>query len=70
MVRMCNTQQTQMRRLWCQYFPGADCKPPSAWPPAPGGRQLLQAARLEVTHPRSGERMNWEAPLPEDFQAA
>lgn len=32
-------------------------------------RQLLHAWRLEVTHPRTGERMSWEAPLPEDFQA-
>ena len=31
-------------------------------------RQLLHAWRLEVTHPRTGERMSWEAPLPEDFQ--
>lgn len=32
-------------------------------------RQLLHAWRLEVTHPRTGERMSWEAELPEDFQA-
>jgi len=32
-------------------------------------RQLLHAWRLKVTHPRSGERMSWEAALPEDFQA-
>ncbi len=32
-------------------------------------RQLLHAWRLEVTHPRTGERLTWEAPLPEDFQA-
>jgi 23S rRNA pseudouridine1911/1915/1917 synthase len=32
-------------------------------------RQLLHAWRLTVTHPRSGERLRWEAPLPEDFQA-
>ena len=32
-------------------------------------RQLLHAWRLGVTHPRSGEAMTWEAPLPEDFQA-
>ena len=31
-------------------------------------RQLLHAWRLTVTHPRSGERLSWEAPLPEDFQ--
>ena len=32
-------------------------------------RQLLHAWRLGVTHPRTGERLTWEAPLPEDFQA-
>ena len=31
-------------------------------------RQLLHAWRLEVTHPRTGERMKWEAALPEDFR--
>jgi len=30
-------------------------------------RQLLHAWRLEVTHPRTGERMAWEAELPGDF---
>ncbi len=30
--------------------------------------QLLHAARLEFTHPETGERMKFEAPLPEDFQ--
>jgi len=24
---------------------------------------------LGITHPRTGEPMTWEAPLPEDFQA-
>jgi 23S rRNA pseudouridine1911/1915/1917 synthase len=32
-------------------------------------RQLLHAWRLGITHPRTGEPMTWEAPLPEDFQA-
>jgi 23S rRNA pseudouridine1911/1915/1917 synthase len=32
-------------------------------------RQLLHAWRLGVTHPRTGEQLTWEAPLPEDFQA-
>jgi 23S rRNA pseudouridine1911/1915/1917 synthase len=32
-------------------------------------RQLLHAWRLGITHPRTGARMDWEAPLPEDFQA-
>ena len=31
-------------------------------------RQLLHAWKLTVTHPRTGERMSWEAPLPEDFR--
>ncbi|MBM4301620.1 MAG: RluA family pseudouridine synthase [Deltaproteobacteria bacterium] len=32
-------------------------------------RQLLHAWRLGITHPRTGEPMQWEAQLPEDFQA-
>ena len=32
-------------------------------------RQLLHAWRLGVTHPRTGEQLIWETPLPEDFQA-
>jgi len=31
-------------------------------------RQLLHAWQLGLTHPRTGEKMYWEAPLPEDFQ--
>jgi 23S rRNA pseudouridine1911/1915/1917 synthase len=31
-------------------------------------RQLLHAWRLGITHPRTGEPLTWEAPLPEDFQ--
>jgi 23S rRNA pseudouridine1911/1915/1917 synthase len=31
-------------------------------------RQMLHAWRLEVTHPRTGERLAWEAALPGDFQ--
>jgi 23S rRNA pseudouridine1911/1915/1917 synthase len=31
-------------------------------------RQLLHARRLGITHPRTGETLTWEAPLPEDFQ--
>src|SRR5690606_15321892 len=31
-------------------------------------RQALHAARLEFEHPRSGERVSFEAPLPEDMQ--
>lgn len=31
-------------------------------------RQALHAARLEFKHPRSGERVSFEAPLPEDMQ--
>lgn len=44
-------------------------------PPALSGlrplvhRQMLHAWRLEVTHPRTEERLAWEARLPGDFQA-
>ena len=30
--------------------------------------QMLHAARLELTHPRSGERMKFECPLPDNFK--
>ena len=30
--------------------------------------QLLHAFRLTLTHPRTGERMTFEAPLPADFE--
>ncbi|MDM1707475.1 23S rRNA pseudouridine(1911/1915/1917) synthase RluD [Thiopseudomonas alkaliphila] len=30
-------------------------------------RQALHARFLELTHPVTGERMKWEAPIPEDF---
>ncbi len=32
-------------------------------------RQALHATRLELTHPTSGERVKWEAPMPPDMQA-
>lgn len=32
-------------------------------------RQALHAQKLELTHPRSGMRMGWEAPLPEDMSS-
>ena len=32
------------------------------------GGQLLHAFRLTLTHPRTGERMQFEAPLPADFE--
>jgi 23S rRNA pseudouridine1911/1915/1917 synthase len=32
-------------------------------------RQLLHAWRLGITHPRIGDPLTWEAPLPDDFQA-
>ena len=32
-------------------------------------RQALHAARLELTHPKSGKRVSFEAPLPEDLVA-
>jgi 23S rRNA pseudouridine1911/1915/1917 synthase len=31
-------------------------------------RQMLHAWRLEIDHPRSGERMRFEAPLPDDME--
>jgi 23S rRNA pseudouridine1911/1915/1917 synthase len=34
------------------------------------GRQFLHAHRLAFEHPRSGERMSFESPLPEDLAAA
>jgi 23S rRNA pseudouridine1911/1915/1917 synthase len=34
------------------------------------GRQALHAHRLALTHPRTGERLNLEAPLPRDFADA
>ncbi len=30
-------------------------------------RQALHAKQLSLKHPRSGEIMTWEAPLPKDF---
>ena len=32
-------------------------------------RQALHAARLILAHPVSGERMEWQAPIPDDMQA-
>lgn len=32
-------------------------------------RQALHAARLSLMHPQSGESMQWQSPLPEDFAA-
>lgn len=32
-------------------------------------RQALHAARLGLVHPESGERMEWQAPLPDDMAA-
>lgn len=31
-------------------------------------RQALHAARLGILHPRTGQEMSWEAPIPEDMQ--
>jgi 23S rRNA pseudouridine1911/1915/1917 synthase len=31
-------------------------------------RQLLHAWKLGLSHPRSGDALSWEVPLPEDFQ--
>jgi 23S rRNA pseudouridine1911/1915/1917 synthase len=34
------------------------------------GRQALHAWRLAFVHPRSGERVSFEAPVPRDLEAA
>jgi 23S rRNA pseudouridine1911/1915/1917 synthase len=31
------------------------------------GRQALHAARLTLTHPKSGKEVSFESPLPKDF---
>jgi 23S rRNA pseudouridine1911/1915/1917 synthase len=31
-------------------------------------RQALHATRLELSHPQSGERMQWESPMPDDMR--
>src|SRR6266481_2429805 len=36
----------------------------------PAPRQMLHAFQLSFTHPRTGKRMAFEAPLPEDFRDA
>jgi 23S rRNA pseudouridine1911/1915/1917 synthase len=33
-------------------------------------RQMLHAWKLAFTHPRADKRMNFEAPLPSDFEQA
>ena len=33
------------------------------------GRQMLQAAKLALNHPKTGKRMTFEAPLPDDMKA-
>lgn len=33
------------------------------------GRQMLHASMMRITHPRSGEVMEFNAPLPEDFRS-
>jgi len=33
-------------------------------------RQFLHAAKIEFNHPKTGERINFESPLPEDLQRA
>ncbi|MFL5319756.1 MAG: RluA family pseudouridine synthase, partial [Myxococcaceae bacterium] len=34
------------------------------------GRQALHAWKLSFTHPTTKKRLSFEAPLPEDFEAA
>jgi 23S rRNA pseudouridine1911/1915/1917 synthase len=43
-------------------------KKPDPGEPPLIARQALHAARLEFDHPRTGERVNFEAPLPGDMQ--
>ena len=38
--------------------------------PKIAGRQLLHARRLGFAHPRTGETVSVESPIPQDFQAA
>ncbi len=47
---------------------GRKRSPPLAAHAAALGRQALHAARLELAHPRTGEWLAFEAPLPEDLQ--
>jgi len=47
----------------------AGCTPDLAAALRGFGRQALHAARLELTHPGSGEPMAWASPLPEDLRA-
>jgi 23S rRNA pseudouridine1911/1915/1917 synthase len=35
-----------------------------------GTRQMLHAWKLAFSHPRTNERLFFEAPIPEDFRAA
>lgn len=45
-------------------------KPSAALAKALGRRHFLHAARLELAHPRTGEPMRFEAPLPAELEAA
>ncbi|MCU0857683.1 MAG: RluA family pseudouridine synthase [Pontiellaceae bacterium] len=36
---------------------------------AHAGRQMLHAAKLSLNHPKSGKRLTFEAPLPDDMEA-
>jgi 23S rRNA pseudouridine1911/1915/1917 synthase len=47
----------------------AGCTPALAAALGAFPRQALHAAHLELTHPGTGRRMGWEAPLPADMQA-
>ncbi|HSS43693.1 MAG TPA: pseudouridine synthase, partial [Thermoanaerobaculia bacterium] len=39
-------------------------------PPIPVPRQMLHARRLGLAHPRTGETVRTESPIPEDFREA
>lgn len=73
LVRFClETGRTHQIRVHCRYLGH-----PITGDPVYGAKkqkfnlngQLLHAFRLTLTHPRTGERMTFEAPLPDYFEA-
>lgn len=73
LVRFClETGRTHQIRVHCRYLGH-----PITGDPVYGSKkqkfnlngQLLHAFRLTLTHPRTGERMTFEAPLPDYFEA-
>ena len=51
-------------------YGGNDRAPARRQKPPPAGRLMLAATRLSFTHPRTGERMTFELPVPDAFIAA